>query len=90
MTVPARHIGRIETRQGFGLDDNVLKNLVHRMADVNIAVRIRRAIVQDEFGPTGGHFADGLVAFLLLPRSDPTRFAFGQIAAHRERRVGQV
>ncbi len=37
-----------------------------------------------------GGFADLLVELLLLPFRNPLRFALGEVAAHRERRIGQV
>ncbi len=49
VTIPARHVGRVEPAQGPGLDDDVLENLVDRVADVDVAVGIGRAVVQDIF-----------------------------------------
>ena len=90
MAVPARHVGRIEAGQGFGADDDVLEDLVHRMADVNVAVGIGRAVVQHEARTPPGGLADLPVKPLFLPGGNPARLAPGQIAAHRERRVGHV
>ena len=90
MAIPARHVGCVEAGQRLRFDDDVLEDLVHRMAGVDIAVGIGRAVVQDELGPAGTLGADLLVEFFLLPLLDPARLALGQVAAHRERRVGQV
>ena len=47
VTVPARHIRRVVTRKAFGLHDNVFQNLVNRVTNMNAAIRIRRAIMQN-------------------------------------------
>ncbi len=84
VTVPTRHIRRIEARQPFGLDDNVFQNLVNRVTNMNAAIRIRRAIMQNE-----GFFAffrgtDDAVQVIIVPTRQHSRFAFGEIATHRE------
>ena len=90
VAVPARHVGRIEAGERLRADDDVLQHLVDRMADVDVAVGIRRAIVQHEARAAGADLADALIELFLLPLGDPLRFALGQVAAHREGGVGQV
>ena len=51
VAVPARHIRRIEAGQGLGASDEILEDFIHRMADMNAAVGIRRAVVQHELRP---------------------------------------
>ena len=84
MAVPARHIGRVEARQRFAADDDVFQDFIDRMTDVDVAVGIGRAVVQDEFGAAGGNFAQLLITFFVLPLLHPCRLALGQIAAHGE------
>ncbi len=60
------------------------------MADVNIVVRVRRTVVQDEPRATGRCDADGLVDLRLLPLLDPAGLALREVPAHRETRVRQV
>ena len=84
VAVPARHIGRVETRQRFAADDDVFQNFIDRMTDVDVAVGIGRAVVQDEFGAAGRDLAQLLITFFVLPLLHPRRFALGQIAAHGE------
>jgi hypothetical protein len=60
------------------------------VADVNVAVGVGRAVVQHEAGASLRGLADPLVELALLPGGDPLRFAPGQVAAHRKRRVGEV
>ena len=90
MAVPAGNIGHIEAGQRLRTDDDVLENLVHRMPDVDVAVGIRWAVVQDELGPTGTEGADLLVELFFLPGGDPLRLPFGQITPHREGGVGKI
>ncbi len=57
---------------------------------MNAAVRIRRAIMQDKgFFPFFG-FADDAVQIVGIPALQHSRFAFGQIATHRESRFRQI
>src|SRR5690606_3361576 len=63
MAIPAGDIRRIEAGQGFAFDDDVLENLVDSVTNVNVAVGIRRAVMQDEFGTALTGCADFLVEF---------------------------
>ena len=90
VAVPAGHIRRIETGQRFAADDDVFQDFIDGVTDMDVAVGIRRAVVQDEFRTAGGFFAQFLVAFLFLPLFDPAGFAFGEVAAHGERGFVQV
>ena len=90
VAVPARHVGRVEARKQLRLHHQVLEDLVHRVADVDRTVRIRRAVVQHEQRPAPRVFAHALVQAHLLPRGQHARLALGQVAAHRERRLGQA
>ena len=60
------------------------------MADVNVAVGVRGAVVKNELRPPFGRLADALVQFLFLPLMHPARLAPGKIPAHREKRIGKV
>ena len=48
MAVPARDVLRVETRQLAAFDDHVLEHLVQRVADMQLAVGVGRAVVQHE------------------------------------------
>src|SRR5262249_30016773 len=48
VAIPAWNIWRIEARDRARLDDDVLEDLVDRVAQVDDAVRVRRTIVQHE------------------------------------------
>ena len=90
VAVPARNVRRVEAGELFALDDDVLEDLVDRRADVDRGIRVRGPVVQDELRPPATGDADRLVDFPLLPVRDPARLAPGEIAAHGERRVGQI
>ncbi|CCJ92187.1 alpha-L-glutamate ligases, RimK family [Cronobacter turicensis 564] len=84
MAVPARHVRRVITGKPFGLHDNVFQNLVNRVTNMNAAIRIRRAIMQNE-----GFFAffgctNDAVQVIIGPTRQHSRFALSEIAAHRE------
>ena len=85
VAIPARHVGRVEAGQRARFDDHVFEDLVDGVAQVDVAIRVRRAVVQDEFRTAGGSLAHALVDFLVLPLLYPLRLALGHVAAHRER-----
>src|SRR5262249_4391631 len=86
VAVPAGPIARVEARHVARLDDDVLEYLVHRRADVDVAVRVRRPVVQDELRPAAACLADLPVDLPLLPLLHPMRLAPREIAAHGKRR----
>ncbi len=61
VAVPARHVVRVHALQLPRLDDHVLQDLVDRVAGVQRAVGIRRAVVQDELLAPGAGHAQALV-----------------------------
>jgi hypothetical protein len=90
VAVPPRREAAVEARELPRLDDHVLQDLVRRMADVQLPVGVRRTVVQHEEGLAAAGLAQPLVDAAFRPLADPSRFALAQVAAHRERRVGQV
>ncbi len=84
VAVPTRNVRRVISRESFGLHDNVFQNLVYRVTNMNAAIRIWRAIMQNE-----GFFAflgctNDAVQVIIGPTRQHSRFALGEIAAHRE------
>ncbi len=90
VAVPARHVRRVEAVERARLDDDVLQDLVDRVADVDRAVRVRRAVVQDELRPVLRDGAQLLVRAVLVPPRQHVRLAASEVGLHRERRLGQV
>ena len=86
VAVPSRQVRGIKTGHLVRAHDDVLDDLVHRRAEVNVAIRIGRAIMQDpRFGPArlriGAKF---FVQLQLIPALDPVGLALGQAAPHRK------
>ncbi len=84
VAVPAWNVRRVKAHEAFGLHDNVFQNLVYRVTNMNAAIRIRRAIMQNE-----GFFAffgctDDAVQVIIGPTRQHSRFTLGEVAAHRE------
>lgn len=84
VAIPARHIGRVVARQGLGADNDVLENLVDRVTDVNAAVGVRRAIVQDELRTVAANGPQLLVQTDVVPELEGFRLALGQAGFHWE------
>lgn len=60
------------------------------MANMNIAIGIRWAVMQYKFRPAFARRTNALIELAFLPVLEHQRFAFRQITAHRERRVGEI
>src|SRR3954454_7154477 len=48
VAIPAGHVGHILAEQGLSAHHHVLDRMVERVADVDVAVRVRGAVVEDE------------------------------------------
>ena len=57
MTIPTRHIRRIKTTKRFGFNNDVFEHFINRVTDVNIAIGIRRPIVQNKLFTTSARLA---------------------------------
>ena len=90
VAVPARHIGRIHAVERSRLDDDVLEDLVDRVAQVDRAVGVGRSVVQHETRSAGTLRAQPRVDVDFVPASQRRRFALGQVAAHREVGGGEM
>jgi hypothetical protein len=82
----------VVARHRAGLHDEVLQDLVEDVPVVDVAVRVRRTIVEHEPRGAGGDAGgeDLAIQALLLPLGEELRLALGEIAAHRERGVRKV
>ena len=90
MAVPAGDIGRVVAAQRLALDDDVLEHLVDGMADMNRAVRVRRAIVQHELRAPFELLPNRGVQVLVGPALQLFGFALRQIGLHREGGLGEI
>ena len=89
MAVPARHVVGIEAEHLLALGHHVLEDLVQRVADMDVAVGVGRAVMQHEFRPAGAAFAQLSVEADLVPAFEDFRLALRQARAHREFRLRQ-
>src|SRR3546814_2653048 len=48
VAVPAGNVRRVLALQRLGADDHVLQDMVERVADEHVAIRVRRSVVEDE------------------------------------------
>ena len=68
VAIEAGNVGRVETRHGLRLDDKILQPFVQCVAQVNGAVGVGRAVVQQEIGAASlaARFAS-LAQFFIKP-----------------------
>lgn len=90
MTVPARNIGSIEATHGLVLNDEVFKDLIEGMTDMNRAICVRRTIVQDEGCIILVLFKHLCVNVNVVPILKALRFVFRQVRTHREVGARQI
>ena len=90
VAVPAGDVLRVEPGELLALDNHVLEHFVQGVADVQFAVGIRWAVVQHEQRRALTVLAQSFVEVILVPVLYPRRLAFGQVAPHGKRGIGQV
>ena len=90
VTVPARHIRRIEPRHRPRLDDDVLQHLVQHVPDVDRPIGVGRAVVQDELRRAGALRADTRVEPHFVPARDGGRLRCLEIGSHRKAGPRQI
>ena len=84
VAIPAGHIGRVHAQQALGADDHVLEDVIERMADVDVAIGIGRAIVEDELLAASAGIAQGSIEIHLLPARKDARLLLGKASLHGE------
>ncbi len=92
VAVPAGDVGGVMPEHGAGLDDEVLEDLVQGRAQVDVAVGVGRAVVEDERRAAGGGplLEDPLVEAVGVPLLDGLGLLLGQRGLHGEVRARQV
>ena len=88
--IKAGHIGSLEALHVLVADDDILDDLVQRGAHVDVAVCIRRAVVQNELGLAVVVLDELIVQVVVFPVLEHDRLLFGQACAHLEQRLGQI
>ena len=82
VAIPAGDVIRVKPRHLRGAIDHILQNFIERMADMQIAIGIGRAIMQHKTFTPLGLRAKPLPQFQALPARERIGFALRQIAAH--------
>ncbi len=90
MAIPAGHERGIVAVQARGLHYDVLQRLVDGMADMDIAIRIRRPVDEPVLLAPPACRLHLVVQALGLPARQHLRLALRQVRLHRERRLRQV
>ena len=89
VAVPPRHEVRIVPEHLLRLDDEILQDLVQRMADVDVAVGVGRPVMQREFHAALRLGTQLLVKPDFVPALQQFRLEFRQPGAHRKLRLRQ-
>ena len=89
VAVPAGDIARVAAHHLLAADDEVLEHLVQRVADMQMPVRVRRPVVQDERRAPGRGAAQAVVDAKAFPAGKPVRLTLRQARAHGEIRLRQ-
>ena len=90
VAIPARHINTIKPGHVFGFDDNIFNNFIERRAQVNIAISIGRAIMQNVWDFPFGRFPDFRINVHFFPILEHLRLALRQIRLHRKISLGKI
>lgn len=90
VTIPAWNISSLVSLHVLGLDDEVLQDLVHGRAQVEMAVGIRGPVVEDESRASLPGVKDLFVELVLVPFVQDLRFLLDERCLHREGSPGEV
>src|SRR3989442_683341 len=90
VTVPAGDVDRVEAEHRARLHDDVFEDFVEDVTQVDVAVRVRRAVVQDPEGAVRGDLAEALVHPELFPPGEHLRLALREVGLHGEGGFRQV
>jgi hypothetical protein len=90
VTIPPRHVGRVETFEGAVLDDDVFEDLVEGMAHVDVAVGEGGAVMKDELGCALAFFGYFRREGKTIPELDAFRLGLRQVRLHGEGGLGDV
>jgi hypothetical protein len=90
VAVPAGHVVAVVPAHLERAGDNILEDFVERMADMDVAVGIGRAVMQHVFRAAGGTGAQLVVKPHSLPSGDQFRLLLRQSPAHRKIGFRQV
>lgn len=84
VVVLVRYIRRVIIGKFFGFYDNVFQNFVNRVINMNVVIRIRRVIMQNEGFFVFFSRTDDVVQIIISLTRQYFGFAFGEIVTYRE------
>ncbi len=90
MAIPPGNVGSLEPLHRFRFHNNVFKNFVERMPNVNMPIRIRRAIMKNEQGFSGSRALNLFIQLFLLPPSEQLRLPLREVGFHGEISFRQI
>ena len=90
VAIPARHVIGILAQHPLRARNEILEDLVQRMADVNGAVGVGRAIVQDKFRAALAGRAHLFVQADVVPAREDLRLLLRQAGAHGKIGLWQI
>ena len=90
VAVPTRNIRRIEARHAFGLHNKIFQDFVERGAEMDVAVGVRRTVMQNILGAARPRLANARIQVSALPVFEQLRFQSRQVRLHRKRGFGKV
>ena len=89
MAVPAGDVIGVEAEHLLAPRHHVLEDLVERMPDMDVAIGVRRTVVEDESRPALRRRAQPAVEIATVPALEDFRLFLRQAGAHREVGLGQ-
>ena len=90
MGIPAGHVGGVVAGHVLVLNDDVLEDLVQGGADVDVAVGVRRAVVEDEGGLALVALDHLVIEVVVVHLLEHVGLTLGQACPHGEVGFGQV
>ena len=90
VAVPAGDVGGVKAGHGLGFDDEVLDALVESVAEVDGAVGVWRAVVEDVLGCAGAGVANLAVQVFALPCGEASGLVERQVSLHGKGRLRQI
>ena len=90
MTIPSRNVRRAQPLQVTRFDNDIFDYLVNRMPNVNIAIGVRWAVVQQKGVGIDTLLLQTMIGIKLLPFFEYLRLPVGQARLHRKRSLRQI
>lgn len=84
MSVVARHVGAVVPAEGFVLHHEIFERLIECGSDVDGAVGVGGAVVEEEFRASPAGILDEVIDFDFFPMFLDLRFQDRKVGAHRD------